>query len=123
METDILFLPLFIYIFLIFGIGILLFSVSFLAVPKVPDIEKFAMYECGFTPRERLRQPFNIHFYVVGLLFILFDIEITFLFPLVTILDEISFLGLCSVYLFFIILFIGIFYEWSLGVLDWDTCS
>jgi len=120
METDILFLPLLIYIFSIFGIAILLFSLSFFAIPKVPDIEKFAMYECGFTPRENMKQPFNIHFYVVGLLFILFDIEITFLFPLVVGLGEISFLGMLSVYMFFIILFLGIFYEWTVGVLDWE---
>jgi len=67
-----------------------------------------------------MKQPFNIHFYVVGLLFILFDIEITFLFPLVMILNDISFWGLISVYLFFIILFLGIFYEWIIGVLDWE---
>jgi len=120
METDFLFLPIILYILLIFGIALLLFTISFLAIPKVPDIEKFAMYECGFTPRERLKQPFNIHFYVVGLLFILFDIEITFLFPLVTILDEISIYGMISLYIFFIILFLGIFYEWTLGVLDWE---
>jgi len=67
-----------------------------------------------------MKQPFNIHFYVVGLLFILFDIEITFLFPLVVGLGEISFLGMLSVYMFFIILFLGIFYEWTVGVLDWE---
>lgn len=120
MESQINLLTILIYGFSIIGIAILLFSVCLLVVPKTPDLEKFAMYECGFTPRESLRQPFNIHFYVVGLLFILFDIEITFLFPLALVLDQLSFLGMLSIYGFFIILFLGIFYEWTIGVLDWE---
>jgi NADH:ubiquinone oxidoreductase subunit 3 (subunit A) len=120
METDSLFLPLIMYIFSAFGIAILLFSISFFAIPRIPDIEKFAMYECGFTPRDNTKQPFNIHFYVVGLLFILFDIEITFLFPLVMIIDEMSYIGFISIYIFFFVLFLGIFYEWTIGVLDWE---
>jgi len=111
MLTDTLIFPFLIYIITIFGVALLLFSVSFFAVPKVPAIEKFAMYECGFTPREILRQPFNIHFYVVGILFILFDIEISFLFPLIYILTEISLFGILTIIMFFIILFLGIFYE------------
>ncbi len=120
MLSDTLLFPLLIYISSIFGIALLLFSVSFFAIPKVPAIEKFAMYECGFTPREILRKPFNIHFYVVGILFILFDIEISFLFPLIYILNEISLIGVISAIIFFIILFFGIFYEWVIGALDWE---
>lgn len=91
-----------------------------LVVPKIPNIEKIAKYECGFSPRETVKHSFNIHFYVVGLLFILFDIEITFLFPLAFALYNISLVGMLAIHGFFIILFIGIFYEWTLGVLDWE---
>lgn len=104
-------------------LGVFLHFGSFLAVPKTySDLEKFSPYECGFDPFFDSRTKFNVKFYLVSILFIIFDLEITFLFPWV--LSAFSFNG-CSHYNFFSIIFflallsLGFFYEWQVGALDW----
>ena len=89
-------------------------------VYQSPDVEKLSSYECGFNPWGDARSKFEVRFYLVAILFIIFDLEITFLFPWVISLSDISILGFYSMLLFIFILTIGFIYEWSKGALDWE---
>jgi len=91
----------------------------FFFIPKQIDLEKSSIYECGFDPFEDSRQKFDVKFYLVALLFIIFDLEISFLFPWCVILFSISFFGFFVMILFLFILTLGFFYEWKKGALDW----
>lgn len=109
---------LFKYLIFCFIISFLLFSLSFFFVYQRPDIEKLSAYECGFNPFGDARVQFNIKFYVVGILFIIFDLEIIFLFPWVISLTSIHYNGIIVMFLFLFILSIGFAYEWGLGALN-----
>ena len=99
--------------------GFLLF-ISFKLAPNKINLEKKSAYECGFEPYNTARLQFNIHFYLVALLFIIFDVEIMFLFPLVKTFPYLPLFSLCIIYFFLIILGIGFFYEWRKGALEWQ---
>jgi NADH-quinone oxidoreductase subunit A len=109
---------LFIFIFLI---SLLLFGIAyFLSLSTIKDSEKLSQYECGFEPfDEATRHPFDVHFYVVGILFLIFDVEIALLFPWVLGLKTTGWLSFFSMFLFLFILTIGFFYEWHRGALVW----
>jgi NADH-quinone oxidoreductase subunit A len=109
---------MFIFILLI---SFVLFGIAyFLSLSTIKDSEKLSQYECGFEPfDEATRHPFDIHFYVVGILFLIFDVEIALLFPWVLGLQTIGWLGFISMFLFLFILAIGFFYEWHRGALVW----
>tara|TARA_A100001011_G_C14254371_1_gene819348 strand:+ start:124 stop:492 length:369 start_codon:yes stop_codon:yes gene_type:complete len=111
-----------IIIFLIIALGI---SVAFIAVnyalsPKKPDPEKLSAYECGFEPFDDSRMEFDVRFYLVAILFIIFDLEIAFLFPWAISLGNIGILGFVSMMIFLFILTVGFIYEWKKGALDWE---
>ena len=93
---------------------------NFLFSPKNPDSEKLSAYECGFEPFDDSRMTFDVRFYLVAILFIIFDLEIAFLFPWAISLGNIGSLGFWSMMLFLFILSIGFVYEWKKGALDWD---
>ena len=112
--TIILFLA--ISLSLSFGFIILNFFLS----PNKPDPEKLSAYECGFEPFEDSRMEFDVRFYLVAILFIIFDLEIAFLFPWAISLGNIGFLGFSSMMIFLFILTIGFIYEWKKGALDWE---
>jgi len=99
-----------------FALGIL---PMFLAVSK-PDGEKLSTYECGFNPLSSARKNFDIKFYLVSILFIIFDLEIAFLFPWAVSLSKISYGGFWSMMVFLAILTIGFIYEWCKGALEWE---
>lgn len=101
-------------------LGLLLFSLSFLIFPSNIYFEKISVYECGFEPFEDTRIKFDIKFYLVSILFIIFDMEIVFLFPWTLVLSSIGLFGFLIMSIFLIILFIGFFYEWKIGALDWE---
>lgn len=101
----------------ILGFIILLFS--YLLVKQAPDIEKLSSYECGFDPFGDARNPFNIHFYLVGILFIIFDLEITFLFPWALAISSTNLLGFWVMFFFLFVLGLGFVYEWFKGALNW----
>lgn len=105
----------------IFFISILLFGIAyFLSLSTIKDSEKLSQYECGFEPfDEATRHPFDVHFYVVGILFLIFDVEIALLFPWVLGLKTTGWLSFFSMFLFLFILTIGFFYEWHRGALVW----
>jgi NADH-quinone oxidoreductase subunit A len=106
---------------IIFGISLLLFGIAyFLSLSTIKDSEKLSQYECGFEPfDEATRHPFDVHFYVVGILFLIFDVEIALLFPWVLGLKFSSWFGFFTMIIFLGILTIGFFYEWHRGALVW----
>jgi len=103
---------------ILFGIGPLL--MSFVLAPNRPDAEKNSPYECGFEAFEDSRMKFDVRFYLVAILFIIFDLEIAFLFPWAIVLDEIGLFGLLSMAVFLSLLVVGFIYEWKKGALEWE---
>tara|TARA_B100000029_G_C17456823_1_gene917026 strand:+ start:246 stop:539 length:294 start_codon:yes stop_codon:yes gene_type:complete len=95
-------------------------SVGFTVGPKNPDPEKNSPYECGFNPFEDSRMKFDIRYYLVAILFIIFDLEIAFLFPWAIVIHEIGLTGLIAMAIFLLILTVGFIYEWKKGALEWD---
>ncbi len=109
---------IFLAIALILSFGFLILNFTF--SPKNPDPEKLSAYECGFEPFNDSRMEFDIRFYLVAILFIIFDLEIAFLFPWAITLGNIGYFGFFSMMLFLFILTIGFIYEWKKGALDWE---
>ena len=93
---------------------------GWLLAPRRPDFEKNSPYECGFEAFEDARMKFDVRYYLVAILFILFDLEIAFLFPWAISLEEIGSFGFLSMMIFLSILLVGFAYEWSRGALEWD---
>jgi NADH-quinone oxidoreductase subunit A len=122
MLTDFLkdYLSILIFIFVALSLSIGFIVLNFLFSPKKPDPEKLSAYECGFEAFGDSRMQFDVRFYLVAILFIIFDLEIAFLFPWAISLGSIGALGFWSMMLFLFILTIGFIYEWKKGALDWD---
>ena len=111
-----------IFIFLVFALifaGIML-SIGFTFGANNPDPEKNSPYECGFEAFEDSRMNFDIRYYLVAILFIIFDLEIAFLFPWAIVIHEVGLTGLISMAIFLMILVVGFIYEWKKGALEWD---
>ena len=109
---------LFLFISLILSFGFIL--ANFLAAPSNPDPEKLSAYECGFEAFDDSRMEFDVRFYLVAILFIIFDLEIAFLFPWAISLGNIGALGFWSMMIFLSVLTIGFIYEWKKGALEWE---
>tara|TARA_B110000902_G_scaffold26469_1_gene28814 strand:+ start:158 stop:526 length:369 start_codon:yes stop_codon:yes gene_type:complete len=109
---------LFLFIALILSFGFIL--ANFLAAPNNPDPEKLSAYECGFEAFDDSRMEFDVRFYLVAILFIIFDLEIAFLFPWAISLGNIGALGFWSMMIFLSVLTIGFIYEWKKGALEWE---
>ena len=109
---------LFLIISLILSCGFIL--LNFVFSPKNPYPEKLSPYECGFEPFDDSRMEFDVRFYLVAILFIIFDLEIAFLFPWAISLGKIGLFGFSSMMIFLFILTIGFIYEWKKGALDWE---
>lgn len=103
-----------------FILAIIIFLLSYLLAFQNYDLEKLSAYECGFQPFEDARNKFDIKFYLVAILFIIFDLEVSFLFPWSIYLNKIDFLGFWFMMIFLLILTVGFFYEWMKGALNWD---
>ena len=111
-----------ILMFLVTGLvvgGAALAAGSLLA-PNKPDDKKLAPYECGFEAFENARMKFDVRYYLVAILFIIFDLEIAFLFPWAVVLDDIGLFGFLSMVLFLLVLVVGFIYEWMKGALEWE---
>ena len=108
----------FLFIALILSVGFIV--LNFVFAPKKPDPEKLSAYECGFEAFSDSRMEFDVRFYLVAILFIIFDLEIAFLFPWAISLGNIGSLGFWSMMIFLFVLTIGFIYEWKKGALDWD---
>ena len=108
------------FLLIALGLSIGFIVMNFLFSPKNPDPEKLSAYECGFEPFSDSRMKFDVRFYLVAILFIIFDLEIAFLFPWAITLGNIGALGYWSMMIFLFVLTIGFVYEWKKGALDWD---
>ena len=114
------YLSIIIFLFIALSLSVGFVVLNYLFSPKKPDPEKLSAYECGFEPFEDSRIEFDVRFYLVAILFIIFDLEIAFLFPWAISLKNIGNLGFWSMMIFLFILTIGFIYEWKKGALDWD---
>jgi|TARA_Y100000994_G_scaffold110861_1_gene91122 NADH-quinone oxidoreductase subunit A len=108
------------FLLIALGLSIGFIVMNFLFSPKNPDPEKLSAYECGFEPFSDSRMEFDVRFYLVAILFIIFDLEIAFLFPWAISLGKIGILGFTSMMIFLFILTVGFIYEWKKGALDWE---
>ena len=114
------YLPIIIFLVLALGLSCAFVVVNFILSPKKPDPEKLSAYECGFEPFEDSRMEFDVRFYLVAILFIIFDLEIAFLFPWAISLGGIGPTGFWSMMFFLGVLTIGFIYEWKKGALEWE---
>jgi NADH-quinone oxidoreductase subunit A len=120
--TDLLtqYLPIIIFLGVAFVIGALLLLAPFLIAVRNPDPEKVSAYECGFNAFDDARMKFDVRFYLVSILFIIFDLEIAFLFPWAVAFKEVGAFGYWSMMVFLAVLTIGFVYEWKKGALEWE---
>ena len=114
------YLPILIFIFIAFAIAIGMTVISFVVGETKPDKEKLSAYECGFEAFDDARGRFDVRFYLVAILFIIFDLEVAFLFPWSISLGKIGIFGFWSMMFFLLVLTIGFIYEWKKGALEWE---
>ena len=112
--------PILVFLGIAMGIAILMVGGSMIAAKQHPDSEKLSAYECGFEAFDDARGRFDVRFYLVAILFIIFDLEVAFLFPWAVSLGKIGLLGFWSMMIFLGILTIGFIYEWKKGALEWE---
>ena len=112
--------PIILFLIIALGLSFGFIILNYLLSPKNPDPEKLSAYECGFDAFDDSRMEFDVRFYLVAILFIIFDLEIAFLFPWAISLGKIGILGFVSMMIFLFILSIGFIYEWKKGALDWE---
>jgi NADH-quinone oxidoreductase subunit A len=109
------------FICICFILACIFFIISYIVSPKYVNTEKLSAYECGFEPFDEARKTFDVHFYIVAILFIIFDLEVVFLFPWVYSIGSLGILGFWTMIIFLVILTIGFIYEWGRGALSWTA--
>ena len=114
------YLPVLIFIVIGAVVGAAMIGMGFVLSPNRPDSEKNSPYECGFEAFEDSRMKFDVRYYLVAILFIIFDLEIAFLFPWSVVLDQIGMVGFWAMMIFLGILVVGFIYEWKKGALEWE---
>jgi NADH-quinone oxidoreductase subunit A len=114
------YLPLVVFIAVAAGISIAILLAPFLLAYKQPDTEKLSAYECGFNAFDDARMTFDVRFYLVAILFIIFDLEVSFLFPWAVSFRQLGVYGFWSMMVFLAVLTVGFIYEWKKGALEWD---
>ena len=112
--------PILLFILVGIALGVVLLTVGAVLSPNRPDPENLSPYECGFEAFEDARMRFDVRYYLIAILFILFDLEIAFLFPWSVVLQEIGFFGFVAMMVFLAVLVVGFIYEWKKGALDWE---
>ena len=114
------YLPVLIFIVIGSVVGVAMIALGFVLSPRRPDSEKNSPYECGFEAFEDSRMKFDVRYYLVAILFIIFDLEIAFLFPWAVVLDQIGMVGFWAMMIFLAVLVVGFIYEWKKGALEWE---
>ncbi len=114
------YLPILIFIGIAVGLAIVIVLASFIVARQNPDAEKLSAYECGFEPFADARSKFDVRYYLVAILFIIFDLEVAFLFPWAVALGKIGIFGFWSMMGFLFVLTVGFIYEWKKGALEWE---
>lgn len=121
METSMLpYFPVLLFLAIAFGLAVVMMAIPFITNPTRKSAEKMSAYESGFEAFDTARRTFDVRFYLVAILFIIFDLEVAFLFPWAMVLQEISWFGFFSMMLFLGVLTIGFIYEWRKGALEWE---
>ena len=114
------YLPILIFIGIAVAMAVLIVAASYILGEQRPDSEKVSAYECGFEAFDDARSRFDVRFYLVAILFIIFDLEVAFLFPWAVALSDIGVFGFWSMVIFLALLTIGFIYEWKKGALEWE---
>ena len=112
--------PILLFILVGLGFGVVPMLAGWLLGPSRPDAEKLSPYECGFEAFEDARMKFDVRYYLVAILFIIFDLEIAFLFPWAVVLDQLGWAAIASMSVFLGLLVVGFIYEWKKGALEWE---
>lgn len=112
--------PVLLFIGVAVGLGLVLLAVGLLAGPRRPEAEKLSPYECGFEAFEDARMRFDVRYYLLAILFIIFDLEIAFLFPWAVVFQQIGMIALIEMALFLVLLLVGFAYVWKKGALEWE---
>jgi NADH-quinone oxidoreductase subunit A len=112
--------PILIFLIIAGGVASAMVAASYVVGRQRPDSEKLSPYECGFEPFEDARIRFDVRYYLVAILFIIFDLEVAFLFPWAVSLGDIGLFGFWSMLLFLAVLTVGFIYEWKKGALEWE---
>jgi NADH-quinone oxidoreductase subunit A len=114
------YLPILIFLLVAAAIGVVTLGLGYFVGPNRPEAEKLSPYECGFEAFEDARMKFDVRYYLVAILFIIFDLEIAFLFPWAVVLDQIGMAGFVAMLIFLGVLVVGFIYEWKKGALEWE---
>jgi NADH-quinone oxidoreductase subunit A len=114
------YIPILIFMGVALGLGVLLIVLGRVLGPYRPDRDKLSPYECGFEAFEDTRMKFDVRYYLVAILFIIFDLEIAFLFPWAVALGDIGMFGFVAMMIFLAVLVVGFIYEWKRGALEWE---
>jgi len=114
------YLPIFVFLVIAGGLSVAMVAASLIVGKQNPDANKLSAYECGFDPFSDARNRFDVRFYLVSILFIIFDLEIAFLFPWAVALGDIGMFGFWSMVIFLGVLTVGFVYEWKKGALEWE---
>jgi NADH-quinone oxidoreductase subunit A len=114
------YLPILIFLAVAGGLAAAMVIASLVIAKQHPDAEKLSPYECGFPPFDSSRSQFDVRFYLVAILFIIFDLEVAFLFPWAVALGNVGLFGFWSMVVFLVILTVGFIYEWKKGALEWE---
>jgi len=114
------YLPILIFLGIAVGLAAIIVLASYIVARQHPDSEKLSAYECGFDPFDDARGRFDVRFYLVAILFIIFDLEVAFLFPWAVALGDIGLFGFWSMVVFLGVLTVGFIYEWKKGALEWE---
>ncbi len=109
---------LFVFIAFVFGAGTLL--ISYFVQPKYPEPEKLSTYECGSEPFSDARMPFPVRYYIFAMLFVIFDVEVIFLYPWAVVFNKIGLIGLVEMLIFIGLFLVAYVYAWRKGALEWD---
>lgn len=112
--------PILLFIAVAIGIGVALLAIGLVFAPRRPDPEKYSPYECGFEPFEDARQRFDVRYYLIAIVFILFDLEVAFMFPWAVVFNKIGLIALIEMVLFLGLLAVGFAYIWKKGALEWE---
>ncbi len=114
------YLPILIFLVIAIGLAVIMVAASLIVGTQRPDSEKLSAYECGFEAFDDSRRQFDVRFYLVAILFIIFDLEVAFLFPWAASLGDIGLFGFWSMIVFLGVLTVGFVYEWKKGALEWE---
>ncbi|MDQ6993421.1 MAG: NADH-quinone oxidoreductase subunit A [Mariprofundus sp.] len=114
------YIPIFIFIIIAFVMGAAPLALTYLVAEQKPNAEKRSAYECGFEAFEDARMQFDVRFYLVAILFVIFDLESAFLFPWAVVLHKIGLFGFVEMMMFLVILLVGYIYAWKKGALEWE---